>query len=64
MEKDPSKLASAAQLWRANQCGLLELRDAPAEPLERVPMKEVLGAAAKAGLWHPTRAPRGMVRSG
>ena len=64
MEKETSKLATAAQLWRLNSIGLIELRDAPAEPLERAPVKEVLGEAARLGLWSPTRGVRGVVRSG
>jgi len=55
--------ATAAQLWRANQLGLVDLRDEPGEPLQRGVMKEVLGAAAKAGLWSPARGVRGPVRS-
>lgn len=64
MKPNTSKNATSAQLWRLNECGLLELRDEPGEPLERLPLKEVLGAAARAGLWSPARAPRGVVRSG
>lgn len=56
--------ATAAQLWRANQCGLIELRDEPAEPLERTVMKEVLAEAARLGLWQPVRGVRQEVRSG
>jgi hypothetical protein len=63
MPKNTHSLASAAQLWRANQCGLLALLDEPAEPLERTEMKEVLGEAARQGLWQPaTRGERGDVR--
>jgi hypothetical protein len=52
--------ASSAQLWRLNQCGLLDLRDEPGPPLERGPAKEVLAAAAQAGLWQPIRGTRGL----
>jgi hypothetical protein len=64
MNQNTSKNATSAMLWRFNEIGLLELRAEPGAPLERLPLKEVLGAAARAGLWSPARAPRGMVRSG
>jgi hypothetical protein len=63
---DDSKLASQRQLWRANQCGLLELRAEPdiANRLSRVTLKEVLGEAARLDLWRPQpRGPRGAVRA-
>lgn len=57
---DTFAFASAAQLWRLNACGLLELRDDPGEPLERTEAKEVLVAAAAEGLWTPkVRGERG-----
>ena len=56
--------ASAQQLWRLNQIGLIDLRDEPGDPLARVPMKEVLAQAATDGLWTPIRGVRGVVRSG
>jgi hypothetical protein len=55
--------ATAAQLWRANECGLVELRDSPGPPLPNAVLKEVLAAAVKAGLWTPARGPRGPVRA-
>lgn len=56
--------ASAQQLWRLNVLGLLDVRDEPGEPLQRAPLKEILGEAARLGLWHPIRGARGVVRSG
>jgi hypothetical protein len=54
---DARALASAGQLWRANTLGVLELREAPAEPISREVMKELLAAAVREGLWQPeTRA--------
>jgi hypothetical protein len=55
--------ATAPQLWRANELGLLELRDEPGRPLANVVLKEVLAAAVKAGLWSPARGARGPVRA-
>jgi hypothetical protein len=55
--------ATAAQLWRANQCGLLTIRAEPGPVLERTIVKELLAAAAREGLWQPVRAPRGPVRA-
>jgi hypothetical protein len=55
--------ASSAQLWRANECGLLEVRDEPGEPVTRGEMKEILAEAARLGLWQPAaRGERGPVR--
>jgi hypothetical protein len=45
--------ASGSQLWRANSLGLLELRDSPGDPIPRTTLKELLGAAVRAGLWQP-----------
>ena len=60
-----SNIATEKQVWRANQLGLLELRDEPGEPLERDVMKEVLAEAAKLGLWQPAaRGERGPVLGG
>jgi hypothetical protein len=64
MDDNDKTLATAPMLWRLNQIGLLDLRDEPGEPLERAPLKEVLGEAARRGLWHPIRGVRGVVRSG
>ena len=63
-EHDNKKLATAAQMWRANELGLVELRDAPGPPIENAVLKEVLGEAARLGLWSPARGVRGPVRSG
>jgi hypothetical protein len=61
MAEDTRHLATAAQLWRLNCCGLVKLVDWPDEPLEtpldRTEAKEVLIAAAAEGLWTPK--PRG-----
>jgi hypothetical protein len=51
-------LATAAQLWRLNSIGLVDLRDEAGEPLQRTVIKEVLGQAAHAGLCHPVRGVR------
>jgi hypothetical protein len=64
MDDNDKTLATAPMLWRLNQIGLLEVRDEPGEPLERAPLKEILGEAARLGLWHPIRGVRGAVRSG
>jgi hypothetical protein len=64
MDDSGKKLASAPMLWRLNEIGLLEVRDEPGEPLERAPLKEILGEAARLGLWQPIRGVRGTVRSG
>lgn len=59
---DPN-LATEKQLWRANACGLLEVRDEPGEPIERGVLKEILAEAARLGLWRPAaRGERGPVR--
>ena len=65
MRNSAQLLAGQAQLWRLNQLRLLELRDDPAgRALYRGECKEILHAAAEAGLWQPQpRGPRGMVRS-
>jgi hypothetical protein len=57
--------ASAPQLWRLNELGLLDLRDEPnfGERLLSLPCKEVLAAAAQAGLWSPAHGVRGPVRA-
>ena len=49
--------ASAAQVWRMNQLGLLEIRKEPGEPLNRDVVKELLAEAVRKGLWAPM--PRG-----
>jgi hypothetical protein len=64
MDEDTRKYASAQQLWRLNACGLIRVVDWPDEerepPLERTEAKELLGAAADAGLWRSaTRGERG-----
>jgi hypothetical protein len=53
------------QLWRLNQCRLLELLDEPGErALYRGECKEVIAETVKRGMWAPQpRGPRGMVRS-
>jgi hypothetical protein len=56
-------LASSAQLWRLNQCGLIDVRDAPAEPLTRGEAKECLAECVHRQLWVPVRGPRQDVRS-
>jgi hypothetical protein len=53
------RLATAGQLWRANQLGLVALRDEPGPPIENVNLKELLAAAARAGLWTPAHGVRG-----
>ena len=45
--------ASAAQCWRLNQLGLLEIRETPAEPISRDVVKQLLAEAVKRGLWQP-----------
>jgi hypothetical protein len=45
--------ATAAQCWRLNQLGLLELRDEPGKPLARDVVKELLAEAVRRGLWAP-----------
>jgi len=61
---DEQKLASAAQLWRMNELGLIDVRDQPGgPPLERTVAKEILAAAAREGLWQPVRGARGPVRA-
>lgn len=57
--------ATAAQLWRLNELGLLALRDEPelGDRLLSPPVKEVLAAAAMAGLWTPAHGVRGPVRA-
>lgn len=57
-------LASAQQLWRANECGLIDVRDEPGPPLTRVILKEILAEAVRQKLWVPIRGVRGPVRSG
>jgi hypothetical protein len=59
------KRASQAQLWRLNELGLLTLRDEPDldDRLLSAPVKEVLAAAANAGLWTPAHGVRGPVRA-
>jgi hypothetical protein len=60
---DGMKNASEKQLWRANECGLLDVRDEPGEPIERGELKEILALAAARGLWQPAaRGARGMSR--
>jgi hypothetical protein len=59
-----AKPATAAQLWRANTLGLLTILDEPAAPIPNVILKEVLGEAARLGLWSPAHGVRGPVRSG
>jgi len=56
--------ATAQQLWRLNVLGLVDVRDAPAEPLRREVAKEILGECVRRGMWVPTRGDRGPVRSG
>jgi len=64
MEQDTKQMgATAAQLWRANQCGLLDIRDEPGPVLERMVVKELLAAAAREGLWTPIRGVRGPIRA-
>jgi hypothetical protein len=66
MEKhNGSRRATAAQLWRLNEIGLLELRAEPDldDRLLGPPVKEVLAAAAMAGLWTPAHGVRGPVRA-
>ena len=60
-----SRRATAAQLWRLNELGLLTLRDEPEldDRLLGAPVKEVLAAAAMAGLWTPAHGVRGPVRA-
>jgi hypothetical protein len=57
--------ATASQLWRLNELGLIALRDEPelTERLMSAPVKEVLAAAAMAGLWTPAHGVRGPVRA-
>jgi hypothetical protein len=57
--------ATAAQLWRLNELGLLEVRDEPqlGDRLMSAPVKEILAAAAMAGLWTPAHGVRGPVRA-
>ena len=56
-------LATEKQLWRANQLGLLEVRDEPGEQPARDEMKEILAEAARLGLWQPAaRGELGPVR--
>ena len=63
MNSNGNKLATEKQLWRANQCGLLTVLDAPGTPLESGEMKEILALAARQGLWQPaTRGDRGSIR--
>jgi hypothetical protein len=45
--------ASAAQCWRLNQLGLLEIREEPGEPIPRDVVKELLAEAVRRGLWKP-----------
>jgi hypothetical protein len=52
--------ASPAQCWRLNQLGLLEIREAPGEPIGRDVVKELLAEAVREGLWQPE--PRGAKR--
>ena len=56
-------IASSAQLWRMNELGLIDVRAEPGPPLERPVAKEILAAAAKAGLWEPVRGVRGPIRA-
>ena len=53
------------QLWRLNELGLLALRDEPDlhDRLLSAPVKEVLAAAANAGLWVQAHGVRGPVRA-
>jgi hypothetical protein len=67
MDEDTRSYASAQQLWRLNACGLIRVVDWPDEepepPLERTEAKEILSAAAAAGLWQSsTRGERGVNR--
>jgi hypothetical protein len=45
--------ATAAQCWRLNQLGLLEIREEPGEPIARDTVKELLADAVREGLWQP-----------
>lgn len=45
--------ASAAQCWRLNQLGLLQIREKPGEPIPRDVVKELLAEAVRRGLWAP-----------
>jgi hypothetical protein len=66
MTQDSSeRRATAAQLWRLNDLGLLTLRDEPelGDRLLSAPVKEVLAAAAMAGLWTPAHGVRGPIRA-
>jgi hypothetical protein len=45
--------ASARQLWRLNQLGLLELRDQRGEPIRRGAAHVTLDNAAERGWWRP-----------
>jgi hypothetical protein len=57
--------ASSSQLWRLNVIGLLEVRDEPGRALWSREAKEILGEAARQGLWQPEpHKPRGTVRAG
>ena len=57
---DERSYASAPQLWRMNQIGLLRVVDFPdealEEPINRVSAKEILLGAASEGLWEPKPA--------
>jgi hypothetical protein len=45
--------ASAAQCWRLNQLGLIQLRESPGEPISRDVVKDLLAEAVRQGLWAP-----------
>lgn len=45
--------ATANQCFRLNQLGLLELREAPGEPIPKDVVKELLAEAVREGLWQP-----------
>lgn len=46
-------LASAAQTWRMNALGLLQIREVPGEPIGRDVAKKLLAALVREGLWRP-----------